>query len=268
MIANGTLMSGLNVRPNRNDKDMLIYPGAYQMYPKIKRKVTTEKLKQKKFLDTRYAASAIDNEIINFINNNENTQQLKDEISYNKERKKTKSIGGALGAITAGAGAGALGSLGMSAAFSASGAPKAKRVSEALNGVKAATSHLGKSDLKNRLAARMVIPAAGAGLGLVAGGYAAHKINEAKRNRLVGPKKTEALNEVSYALDNHMREKDTIKRIAGNSTRKALSENFDLYRKGLQYKQALDIINTSFEKKCSRGIRYSDSSSRTRSNSL
>ena len=215
----GTLMSGLEIQHDK-ENDKLLYPGAANALQDVSSRAMGMRLKEKKSPGFLTSGMATQYEIEDFINNHEKANEMKEEIAFNEKRRKANKptllglapAGAAIGAALPMAGAGAL---------EAVKAKKGQILNSAMKGAKAMITPGTVSDM-NSFTSKYAVPLAGAGVGLVGGLALAGKLNGMHRDKVVGKKRDQVLNDISYDLDKHMRNKDTIKRIANNSTFKAL----------------------------------------------
>ena len=236
LFQEGTLMSGLDITHNE-DNNKLYYPGAFNKYQGVTHKAMKQRIKQGKLPGFITAPSSTQTEIENFINEHPKAEQLKEEIAFNEKRKKNNNPL-ALATIPAGVAIGATAPLGAAGLMEAvSHYNKGNRVNAFKDGVKTMINPVTKD-----VAEKYKIPLIGAGMGLAGGALMAKHINDKYRDKKVGKKKDEILNEVSYDLDNHMRKEDTIKRIADNSTFKTLMDY------GRSTKTASSEVNEETEK--------------------
>lgn len=238
MMQNGTLMSDYNIAHDKKS-DRLYYPGAFQPFGDVRFAVMKQRLSDRKTPGILTSETAIQNEIDSYVNNHPKAQQIKEDIEFNKNRKKARdykaltlvpALGGAIGAATPMVAAGAMDAI--------LNSQKGNRLGTAIKGAKTMI------DNKKPGAVKYKIPIMGAGIGIAASSLLAKKLNEKYRDSKVGKKRTDTLNDISYDLDNHMREQDTIKRIADNSTFKAIGE----YAKNNMMKRASDIVDDTLEK--------------------
>lgn len=217
--AAGTLMSGLEIQHNKQN-DRLTYPGAANTFQDVNSRVMFERLKEKKSPGLLTSGIATQYEINDFINNHEKANEMKEEIAFNEKRRKANKpallglvpVGTAIGAALPMAGAGAL---------EAVKAKKGQILNSAMKGAKAMITPEKVTDM-NSFKSKYAVPLIGAGAGLLGGAALAGKLNGMHRDKVVGKKRDQILNDISYDLDKHMRNEETIKRIADNSTFEAL----------------------------------------------
>lgn len=217
--AAGTLMSGLEIQHDK-ENNRLAYPGAASTLQDVSSRVMFERLKGKKSPGLLTSGMATQNEIDDFINNHEKANEMKEEIAFNDKRRKANKPA-LLGLAPAGAAIGAALPMAGAGALEAVKAKKGQMLDSAMKGAKAMLTPDNVSDI-NSFRRKYAVPLAGAGVGLAGGLALAGKLNGMHRDKVVGKKRDQVLNDISYDLDKHMRNKDTIKRIANNSTFKAL----------------------------------------------
>ena len=215
----GTLMSGLEIMHDK-ENDKLLYLGASNALQDVSNKAKIMRLKEKKSPGFLASDMATQYEIDDFINNHEKANEMKEEIAFNEKRRKANKPA-LLGLAPAGAAIGAALPMAGAGALEAVKAKKGQILNSAMKGAKAMIAPGTVSDM-NSFASKYAVPLAGAGAGLVGGLALAGKLNGMHRDKVVGKKRDQVLNDISYDLDKHMRNKDTIKRIANNSTFKAL----------------------------------------------
>lgn len=215
----GTLMSGLEIQHDK-DNNKLLYPGATAAFQDVSSRAMGMRLKEKKSPGFLTSGIATQYEIEDFINNHEKANEMKEEIAFNDKRRKANKPA-LLGLAPAGAAIGAALPMAGAGALEAVKAKKGQILNSAMKGAKAMIAPGKVSDM-NSFASKFAVPLAGAGAGLVGGLALAGKLNGMHRDKVVGKKRDQVLNDISYDLDKHMRNKDTIKRIADNSTFKAL----------------------------------------------
>lgn len=215
----GTLMSGLEIQHDK-ENDKLLYLGASNALQDVSNKAKIMRLKEKKSPGFLASDMATQYEIDDFINNHEKANEMKEEIAFNKKRRKANKPA-LLGLAPAGAAIGAALPMAGAGALEAVKAKKGQILNSAMKGAKAMIAPGTVSDM-NSFTSKFAVPLAGAGAGLVGGLALAGKLNGMHRDKVVGKKRDQVLNDISYDLDKHMRNKDTIKRIADNSTFKAL----------------------------------------------
>lgn len=217
--AGGTLMSGLEIQHDK-ESDKLLYPGAANALQDVSSRAMGMRLKEKKSPGFLTSGIATQYEIEDFINNHEKANEMKEEIAFNDKRRKVNKPA-LLGLAPAGAAIGAALPMAGAGALEAVKAKKGQILNSAMKGAKAMITPGTVSDM-NSFANKYAVPLAGAGVGLVGGLALAGKLNGMHKDKVVGKKRDQVLNDISYDLDKHMRNKDTIKRIADNSTFKAL----------------------------------------------
>lgn len=252
-VKGGTLMSGLDIVHDEYN-DELSYPGAFNAYGDVAAKVMATRLKQGKLPGYTTAPSAIQNEVDRYISNHPKAQQIKEEIKFNQERAKSNNPK-LLGLVPAGAAAGAALPFGVAATLNGIKSPKGQRLKGMVDGAKAMLS----ADINPKAPAyssvqgmplaksKYGVAALGAGMGLVGGAVAAKKLNDKYRDKTVGKKRRDVLNDISYDLDKHMREKEVIKQIADNSTYKAVKDYWKSEKKANS--EHSDIEKEAKEKK-------------------
>lgn len=215
----GTLMSGLEIQHDK-ENNKLLYPGATAAFQDVSSRAMGMRLKEKKSPGFLTSGIATQYEIEDFINNHEKANEMKEEIAFNEKRIKANKPA-LLGLAPAGAAIGAALPMAGAGALEAVKAKKGQILNSAMKGAKAMIAPGTVSDM-NSFASKFAVPLAGAGVGLVGGLALAGKLNGMHRDKVVGKKRDQVLNDISYDLDKHMRNKDTVKRIADNSTFKAL----------------------------------------------
>lgn len=220
--ASGTLMSGLEIQHDK-DNDKLLYPGAANALQDVSGRAMGMRLKEKKAPGFLTSGIATQHEIEDFINNHEKANEMKEEIAFNEKRRKANKPA-LLGLAPAGAALGAALPMVGAGALEAVKAKKGQILNNAMKGAKAMIAPGKVSDM-NSFTSKYSVPLAGAGVGLVGGLALAGKLNGMHRDKVVGKKKDQILNDISYDLDKHMRNKDTIKRIADNSTFRAIGNS-------------------------------------------
>lgn len=212
-------MSGLEIQHDK-ENDKLLYPGATNALQDVSSRAMGMRLKEMKSPGFLASDMATQYEIEDFINNHEKANEMKEEIAFNEKRRKANKPT-LLGLAPAGAAIGAALPIAGAGALEAVKAKKGQILNSAMKGAKAMITPGTVSDM-NSFTSKYAVPLAGAGVGLVGGLALAGKLNGMHRDKVVGKKRDQVLNDISYDLDKHMRNKDTIKRIANNSTFKAL----------------------------------------------
>lgn len=215
----GTLMSGLEIQHNKQN-GRLTYPGAANAFQDVSSRAMLERLKEKKSPGFLASGIATQYEIEDFINNHEKANEMKEEIAFNDKRRKANKPA-LLGLAPAGAAIGAALPMAGAGALEAVQAKKGQILNSAMKGAKAMITPEKVTDM-NSFASKYAVPLIGASAGLLGGAALAGKLNGMHRNKVVGEKRDQALNDISYDLDKYMRNKETIKRIADNSTFEAL----------------------------------------------
>ena len=247
----GTLMSGLEIQHDK-ENDKLLYPGAANALQDVSSRAMGMRLKAKKAPGFLTSGMATQYEIDDFINNHEKANEMKEEIAFNEKRRKANKPA-LLGLAPAGAAIGAALPMAGAGALEAVKAKKGQILNSAMKGAKAMIAPGTVSDM-NSFTSKFAVPLAGAGAGLVGGLALAGKLNGMHRDKVVGKKRDQVLNDISYDLDKHMRNKDTIKRIADNSTFKALenrrvSDESAMMEKKAGYKRDLRIARAEAKAK-------------------
>lgn len=249
--AGGTLMSGLEIQHDK-ENDKLLYPGATAALQDVSSRAMGMRLKEKKSPGFLASGIATQYEIEDFINNHEKANEMKEEIAFNEKRIKANKPA-LLGLAPAGAAIGAALPMAGAGALEAVKAKKGQILNSAMKGAKAMIAPGTVSDM-NSFASKFAVPLAGAGAGLIGGLALAGKLNGMHRDKVVGKKRDQVLNDISYDLDKHMRNKDTIKRIADNSTFKALknrqvADESAMMEKKAGYKRDLRIARAEAKAK-------------------
>ena len=247
----GTLMSGLEIQHDK-ENNKLLYPGATAAFQDVSSRAMGMRLKEKKSPGFLTSGIATQYEIEDFINNHEKANEMKEEIAFNDKRRKANKPA-LLGLAPAGAAIGAALPMAGAGALEAVKAKKGQILNSAMKGAKAMIAPGTVSDM-NSFASKFAVPLAGAGAGLVGGLALAGKLNGMHRDKVVGKKRDQVLNDISYDLDKHMRNKDTIKRIADNSTFKALknrqvADESAMMEKKAGYKRDLRIARAEAKAK-------------------
>lgn len=247
----GTLMSGLEIQHDK-ENDKLLYPGAANALQDVSSRAMGMRLKEKKAPGFLTSGIATQHEIEDFINNHEKANEMKEEIVFNEKRRKANKPA-LLGLAPAGAAIGAALPMAGAGALEAVKAKKGQILNSAMKGAKAMIAPGTVSDM-NSFKSKYSVPLAGAGLGLVGGLALAGKLNGMHRDKVIGKKRDQVLNDISYDLDKHMRNKDTIKRIADNSTFKALenrrvADELAMMEKKAGYKRDLRIARAEAKAK-------------------
>lgn len=233
--AAGTLMSGLEIQHNKKN-GRLTYPGAANTFQDVNARVMLERLKEKKSPGFLTSGMATQYEIDDFINNHEKANEMKEEIAFNEKRRKANKPA-LLGLVPAGTAIGAALPMAGAGALEAVQAKKGQILNSAMKGAKAMITPEKVTDM-NSFKSKYAVPLIGAGAGLLGGAALAGKLNGMHRDKVVGEKRDQALNDISYDLDKYMRNKETIKRIANNSTFEFLKNKLAADESAMMEKEA------------------------------